>query len=291
MKEQIHFIGAGKLGTTLARAMYESGWTIPFFWIKNNFIPVGAEAFLPKTNFRKLFNSEELKSANVIILTVSDDQIRSVAEYLNSLVMDWSDKIVLHTSGSLNVEELVSLKNKAAVVGSIHPMQTFDKLFLSSQVFKDIYLAVEGDDHLVKFAGKLASKLKSNIIKIKSNQKIICHAAAVSASNFFTGLLNYSENLFKQLNIDEATARKIIIPIVKSAIHNFEKSNSKSSLTGPLSRGDVNVVAKQLSFLKKNHEDLYPVYLEISHYIFRFMIDKGTTNYEQIKKLFKEYDD
>lgn len=292
MKEKIHFIGAGNLGTTLARAMHESGYSVPVFWTKRKFLPKQASRYLPETCFKKLENHQQfINTADIVIITVPDNQIRTVSKFLSNTLTDWANKIVCHTSGSLNKEELSDLEEKSAIVGSIHPMQTFNQLFLSPDIFKNIYFAVEGGNAIIKFAENWIKKFKSKMIKIQSSQKIIYHIAAVTISNFFAGLLNYSEHLFKNLNFDKNISKEIILPIVNTTLNNFRNTNSLSSLTGPLSRGDTNTIDKHLSMLKENHKDLYPVYKEISRYILKFMLNEKTNNYKQIIHLLEKQND
>ncbi len=291
MEEQIHFIGPGKLGTSFARALFEAGWHIPCFWTKRDVHPDNAEIYLPETIFENLNHFDNLKSAEIIIITVPDNEIRSVAESISLLNFDLSNKLVIHTSGSLNKDELVSLKNSGAEIGSIHPMQSFNARFLPANLFENIYFTVEGNERIIRFTQAICNRLNTKMISITSDQKLIYHIAAVCASNLFVGLLHYSEYFLDEINIEEAEARKILYPIVKSTLENYKSSGSKSSLTGPLSRGDEKVIAKQLSILDKKYKDRYPVYEEISAYIFKFMIDNKSNNYKLLEKLFSKQND
>jgi len=288
MKNNIHFIGFGKLGTTLARAMYESGWFVPYYWIRNEIDYIEANRYLPDTKFELQIKASVIKSAEVILITVPDIRIGSVAEYLSQTLSDWDGKIVIHTSGCLNSSELEPLKQNGATVGSIHPMQTFHSRFLPPNIFENIYIAVEGNNKIATFADELCKDLNAKMFKIKPDQKLLYHIAAVSLSNFLNGVINYGENLFSRLGIDQELLQPLIQPIITTSINNYFQANGKSSLTGPLTRGDFSVVEKHLSYLKKNHEDLLPVYSEISKYIFRFILDKDINNYEQLKKVLLE---
>jgi len=285
MKKNVHFIGSGKLGTTLARAMLETEWHIPKFWIRDNYNSKEANRYLPGTIFKKLDKTGEIDSAKIIIITVPDNRIRAVAERLSNFETNWQDKIVIHTSGSLNSDELISLKLKGAAVGSVHPLQTFKSHFLSPKIFNGIFFAVEGDKKIFTFASMLCKDLKANMMIIESDQKLLYHIAAVSVSNLMNGLLHYGENLFSKLDIDQTIIRQMMNPIITASVKNYFQSKEETSLTGPLARGDFKVVEKHLSYLKNQHEDFLPVYSEISKYIVKFILDKDIKNYEQLIKV------
>ena len=128
MKRNILFIGAGKLGTTLAWALSQNGFLIPIFYSTE--FPENKSDYLPDTEFIGKLSEESVGKCKILIITVPDAQIIEVAKQLELLKVNWENKLVIHTSGCLSSNELHQLKLKGALVGSIHPMQTFDNFFL-----------------------------------------------------------------------------------------------------------------------------------------------------------------
>jgi predicted short-subunit dehydrogenase-like oxidoreductase (DUF2520 family) len=281
MHENILFIGAGKLGTTLAKAMSEKGFSIPFFFSKR--IPFDHEVYLPSTQFISELNKNNFKNINKVIITVPDDQIKNVAAHLILFDVSWTDKMVLHTSGCLSSDELRSLKIKGARVGSVHPMQTFNDHFLPCVIFRDIFFAVEGDSQIYNYFKKISEILDANVLKLNPEYKILYHIAAVASSNFFIALLDYISGIYKKLNFDEEEIPKLILPIINQTLVNFKKDELKNCLTGPLKRGDWNIIENHVNYLKKSQSELLPVYKEISKYISQFILK---LNKFEMKKIY-----
>jgi predicted short-subunit dehydrogenase-like oxidoreductase (DUF2520 family) len=289
MQNNILFIGAGRLGTTLARAMHEHGISIPCFLSKD--MTSEHDKYLPNTKFIRQLNNTVFNKINTIIITVPDDQITNVVNNLILFDLSWEGMIVFHASGCLSSEELKSLRERGALTGSVHPMQTFDDYFLPPTIFKNITFTVEGDILIYNYIEKIAELLSANILKLNPEHKILYHIAAVSSSNFFTALLDYTSCLYKELKFDNKEIKKLILPIVNQSLINFEKNESKDSLTGPLKRGDWNTIESHINYLKKNQHGFLPVYKEISNYISQFILNMKKADLEKLNSIFSNKND
>ncbi|PZR17210.1 MAG: DUF2520 domain-containing protein, partial [Flavobacterium psychrophilum] len=78
---------------------------------------------------------ENIKEADIYIISVSDDAIEAVSQQ-----MPFSDRLVVHTSGSMPLEKL-SKKNRRGV---FYPLQTFSKSKVVD--FKEIPLCLEAEN-------------------------------------------------------------------------------------------------------------------------------------------------
>ena len=286
MKKRILFIGAGKLGTTLARAISQKGFSIPVFYSKE--FPKNKFDFLPDTEFIGKLSEENVDKCNTLIITVPDDQITEVVKQLVLLKIEWQDKLVLHTSGCLSSNELHPLKLQKAQIGSIHPMQTFNEFFLPIEIFKGIVFAVEGDDQVVAFARSIVEVLGANLIKLNPEVKTIYHIAAVASSNFLVALLDYINQLYKDLGFDKHKIKTLLLPIVNQTLNNFSENPSREILTGPLKRGDLKTIENHIKILNKDHKNLLPMYKEISKYISSFILENDDKEKEKLNRVLND---
>ena len=286
MIKKILFIGAGRLGTTLALALYQSEFSIPYFYSKE--YPKKEIHFLPQTIFNAELDSKIIQNSDAIIITVPDDQIKYAVKQVSSFNITWHNKLVVHTSGCLSSTELTALKSKGALVGSIHPMQTFGDYFLPKSIFNNIIFAVEGGNQIIAFAEKIVELLNAKIIKLKPEDKTLYHIAAVASSNFFVGLLDYVSALYKKLDFDENKIRDLVQPIVNQTLINYSKNESKDILTGPLKRGDFNTIENHIKYLKNNQKELLPVYTEISKYISQFILEQNESDKEKLIRILSD---
>jgi len=283
MKKNILFIGAGRLGTTLALALSQSGLSIPIFFSKE--FPENKTDNLSDTRFVKELTEENIENSDVLIITVPDAQIEVVKNQLEFFDINWHNKLVLHTSGCLSSIELNSLNIKGAQVGSIHPMQSFDKVFLPKEIFKGVVFAVEGDEKIIIFAQSIAELLNANLIKLNPEDKILYHIAAVASSNFIVALLDYINQMYRKLGFGEEKIRELILPIINQTLKNFQRSESKDILTGPLKRNDFITIEKHVKYLKENQNTLFPVYKEISKYISQFLLNQNESEKDKLSRI------
>jgi len=286
MKNNILFIGAGRLGTTLAWALSQKGFSIPVFYSKE--FPKNKADYLPDTNFINQLNKENLQNCDILIITVPDAQIIKVVNYLESLGVNWQSKLVVHTSGCLSSSELHSLKLKGAEIGSIHPMQTFDSFFIPKEIFRDVVFAVEGDDQVNTFTGSIIKMLNAKLIQLNSEDKILYHIAAVASSNFIVVLLDYVNHLYKKLEFDDKKINELVLPIINQSLINFKQKESKDVLTGPIKRGDLGTIEKHVKYLKDNQKELLPIYKEMSKYILQFLLNQNEPEKDKLNKILND---
>ena len=283
MNENVLIIGAGRVGTTFAKVLSEIGYEIPYI-LSNEYLE-NFELYLSGTVPIKEIKKSIIENTEIIIISVPDDQIHNVVNKLNSITINWKNKIILHTSGCLSSIELNSLKKNGAKVGSMHPLQTFDSYFLDRKIFRDIVLTVEGDNQAILFAEKIAKQLNMNLLKLKHEDKIGYHIAAVASSNFIVALLDYTERLYNELAIDRSKSKNLILPIVNQTIKNYFENETKQIITGPLKRNDVKTVEKHINYLKENQKDLLPVYKEISKYISQFILKQSMSDKKKLNEI------
>ena len=78
IKPTLAVVGAGKVGTVLARLLFERGYTITTVYSRSQ---LHAEALADRVNARRLWRLREV-AADLVLLTVTDDAIRATAELL-----------------------------------------------------------------------------------------------------------------------------------------------------------------------------------------------------------------
>jgi len=240
-------IGAGRLGLALVTAFNRMGklrWAL-------------ARSSDSKLNvINKIFNSQIVKSSvdeldvlpKVLIIAVSDDQIELVAD---SIAMKFGDELngvyVCHCSGFLNIDLLDSCKKFGALIGGMHPFQTF--YYENETVFKNVSWGLECSDENDDFFRLLVESLEGNTVRLTpeaiANKKLY-HAIAVAASNYLTPVLQLANSMAKSIDFK---ADDLIYSIARTTITNNVKSFEKNDfpLTGPIARGDKHTLEMHLA--------------------------------------------
>lgn len=252
----ISIIGAGRLGTSLGAALLKKGFKIKALSCKTLSSAKKSRDIIGQGDF-STNNIQTARSGDIVILSVPDDEIEKVVKELVSSDLKWPKKFVFHCSGLLPSDILRPLKAKGALIGSVHPIQSFSQKNMDLKTFEGIYFGLEGNKEAIALSLKIVHKLGSHSIIIKAKDKSLYHAASSIASNFFVVQLDAAVFLLEQLGIQEDLALQILLPLVKGTLHSVKKFKLRSSLTGPVIRGDYKSIKMHLEALRS-----YPPYYE-----------------------------
>lgn len=247
LNSKIAIIGAGKIAHSLSSALNKAGFKIISIISKDI---KSAKLLAHKINAGKFSNkiSEVDPSANLIILSVPDDQIKKIASSLSRLNLRFDKKIFIHLSGVESLQALKPLAKVGGEIASLHIMQTFPSKKINN--ISGCWCAVETTNEITqKKLFALAKSIELNPFQIKSENKVLYHLAGVFASNFITGNLFSASELFSNA-AEQDLFLKVFRSISETAIANNFKEGILNSLSGPIERGDVSTIITHLKALK-----------------------------------------
>lgn len=246
MISSVSIIGYGKLGSALAKVLHKSN-------ILRSVISKQAVCLTNVNTYRSISDIEAI--TDIIFLCVPDKAITKIAKQLCDLKgNDLNDKIVAHCSGAMSKEDIGFCREYGAKVVSMHPYQTF---FISDDdVFDGIGWGIEADkdieNDIILFVKKINGIPEILSAKTLNNRKLY-HSSAVAASNFLASNIKTAFDLAERSGVDP---RVFVYPIVKTTLKNSLEHNSIESgfpLTGPVVRGDINVINDHLSQITEPH--------------------------------------
>jgi len=152
---------------------------------------------------------------------------------------------VLHLSGSLDSSCLEGLP-AGVHRGCYHPLQAF-RAETSGRFQPPPYcVAVEGDSHAVRAARVLAKATGHPCVEIPAGGKAAYHAAAVLASNCLVALQDTACRVLGHAGVQEEDRWKLLWPLVAGTLSNLEDGRFAEAITGPVSRGDIGTVQRNL---------------------------------------------
>ncbi len=216
----------------------------------------------------------------LIIIAVSDDAIRSVAETLAVIPMS-PDLVCCHVSGAVGLDALQPLKAKGAEVGSVHPLQSFPA-DSGGAYFRDISVSILSDTSSVVLSD-FAKSLDCRPVAVTEEQKQQLHLAAVFASNYLVALMDLVNKTTKGL---EYPLSDLLKPLIQTTLSNIEGKGTARSLTGPVSRGDAGTVKAHLELIDsiQDHE-MKQAYKTLGRAALRLAFDTGKLSKEQADEL------
>jgi len=247
-KPEITIVGAGRLGTSLALALFKAGYRITEIVSRpHRSSRTKAAALARKVKSSAVPLDEATFSSKIIWLCVPDREISRCARSL-AQGRKWRGKIVFHSSGALTSDELSVLRKQGAAVASLHPLMTFVPGVLP--LLAGVPFAVEGDARAINAARKIVRALGAEVFAIRKQHKVAYHAWGAFTSPMLVATLAMAESVAKAAGLSRAEARKRMLPIVRQTILNYAQKGPAGAFSGPLIRGDVDTVRRHLQILK-----------------------------------------
>lgn len=252
----ISWIGCGKVGRSLARALKNAGYEIGTIVCKHEKSAREAVQFIGAGSAIK---QVRISNASIHWIATGDDAIPEVVEELASTALgSLENRYFFHSSGALSSDVFQPLQVMGAEVGSIHPLQVFADPARALETLPGIYFAIEGTDKAMSLAVQIVDRLKGHLLLIPGGRKTLYHAAGVFASNYVVVLTALALHIMEELGEVKEEAYQAFLPLMVSALQNIESLGVEGALTGPISRGDVATVRKHLEAL----EELDPALLD-----------------------------
>ena len=248
-KPRIAIVGPGRIGTALALELTRAGYTIEEVISREQAASrTKAQALARRVRARATTLGNPQLDAALIWFCVPDRNIASAARALSQSTQ-WRKKIAFHSSGALSSDELDILRRRGAAVASVHPLMTFVSRSVPSLV--GVPFALEGDHTALRLARQIARSLKGPAFTILKRDKAAYHAWGAFTSPLLVAALVIMEKVAHAAGLTPADARKKMLPIVKQTMKNYDRLGPAGSFSGPLIRGDIEIVRQHLRVLRK----------------------------------------
>jgi len=267
-KPRIAIVGPGRLGRALALALRRAGYTISEIVSRNSTSSKKkARGLAGKIGAYASTSDNPHLAADLVWFCVPDREIAGAARQFAS-VADWKKKIAFHSSGALASDELTALRRGGAAVASVHPLMTFVHGSIPS--FSGVPFAVEGDAVGVAAARHIVRALGGEAFTIRKQHKAAYHAWGAFTSPLLVATLATGEQVARAAGMSAVQARKKMLPIVKQTVANYYELGPAGAFSGPIVRGDAEIVRKHLQVLKKAPE-ARNVYLALARAALRYL--------------------
>ena len=225
----IELIGPGRAGGALAIAAHRAGHRI-----------VGIVGRTPRSE-RDLAGAVRVHegTADLRIIAVRDADIAAVAQALASE----SPTPTVHVSGSTSISVLDPIARSGAPIGSFHPLQTLPNPVTGADRLPGAWIAITAEPSFASELEVLAESLGCIPFALDDDRKPAYHAAAAAAANFPLASLAVAE----RLTADAGVPFDALRPLVDAIVANAFDLGPTAALTGPIARGDVETVQRQLA--------------------------------------------
>ncbi|WP_027136626.1 Rossmann-like and DUF2520 domain-containing protein [Gaetbulibacter saemankumensis] len=233
-------LGAGNVATHLFQAIQKTENTRVLQWYNRHIDAIktyGQDVDITD-------NLYDIKEADLYILAISDDAIKSFSSSL-----PFENRLVVHTSGCVNIHDL----DKKHKRGVFYPLQSFSKKAKMDFAHVPICIeALESEDY--HFLKKLARSFGSPTKKVNSDQRKVLHLAAVYVNNF----TNQLYRLAHEITESQSAEFDLLKPLILETAKKVQDISPYMAQTGPAKRGDKKTINNHLELLQsEHHKDVY----------------------------------
>lgn len=247
---KVTVIGTGNVAKVLGKLIYSKGYSIVQVYGRNKISAIELANSLKAEGIDEL--SELNNTADIYIIAVADKAIAEVCVSLNL-----SNKIVLHTAGSVNKNVL---ENVSQNFGVLYPIQSITKNF---NLDSTIPFLIDASNEGTLSAIENFSKTLSSIIHFGNDeQRMNLHIAAVFANNFVNYMYFQSAKICEASNLDFS----LLQPLIEETAFRIRHQDPNNVVTGPAKRKDTKTLEKHRASLK-NQPQLLALYNTISNLI------------------------
>ena len=246
----LNLIGAGRVGQTLAHLWMRHGLVqVQDVLTRSMQTAQTALAFIAPgvDTAHAAQHIAGMRQADLWLLAVPDAQIGACAQDLAALARQRGDApaLALHCSGARGADLLQALGDVGWSVASAHPVLSFASAQTAVAQFAGTPCALEGDVTACDALRPLFTAIGGACFDVRSQDKVLYHAAAVLATNFAPVLQALAEDAWRATGMPDALVLRLRERLLRHAVDNILAMGPRQALTGPAARGDHAAIARQ----------------------------------------------
>jgi predicted short-subunit dehydrogenase-like oxidoreductase (DUF2520 family) len=242
----LNIIGSGRVGRACGRMWAQAGvFGIQDVLTRSQASAGEAVKFIGAGN--AVAHVRDMRPADVWMIATRDDAIVPSCATLAATGKITPDDIVFHVSGATPSTDLRPARDQGALTASVHPIKTFTDPELAVRTFPGTYCSAEGDAEALKTLRPAFERIGAKVIDIAPELKPIYHAGGVFSCNYLTALVEAALRAHERAGIPRAASLQALEPLVRETVDAIFGRGPARALTGPISRGDVGTVRRQLA--------------------------------------------
>lgn len=198
--------------------------------------------------------------------------------------------VALHAAGFLPPSVLRPLRRCGFAAGSLHPLVSLPPRSRSSgkgrvvgwRVLEGAWCRIEGDAKAQAFARRLVRAVQGRELRLRAGaSRAAYHASAALLANGSVALFDAALEVLEGCASKPAHAREALFGLLASTTANLATHTAVTALSGPASRGDVDVVAGHLAALEKSDHGVPELYRELTRRMLALAHTRGSVDAEQ----------
>ncbi len=262
MGQRVAIIGAGVVGTSIATLLHRKGYRIVGVSSRSLESAERAVRFIG-AGVASTDSVETARQGEIVLITTPDGVIGKVCAEIAAEKGFSRGSTVIHCCGAHSAELLSSARACGARTLSIHPLQTLADTEQAVANLPGSFFALDGDPGAMKVGKEMIAALGGTEMVIPSEGKMLYHAAAVVACNYFVALVDQALRMFEVIGIPREKGLPALMPLIRGTVKNLERVGVPAALTGPIERGDRTTLEGHLAAFDRLMPEGRRIYCEM----------------------------
>lgn len=273
---RIGFIGAGRLGQTLACALLQAGLNVVAASSRD---PGRREELQRRCPGLTATPDAQavVDGCDFIFLSVGDDAIAPVCAALQ-----WRPgQSLVHCSGATEVAALDPARRAGTLTGGFHPLQTFSVPEAALASLPGCTVGIEAEGSLREQLLALARAIGCVPFLLPPGARPLYHASAHYVGPFLVALLREAADLWQHIGADEAQALQALLPLLNGTVAAARSAGLARGMAGCIARGDLGTLQRHLQALDAFDPAAGSLYRELSRRNVPLALQRGSLSPER----------
>jgi len=248
-RTRVLVVGVGRLGSAISVQLLKAGWSVT----------VRTQSPAGRRQAKRLGLAEAdaaaMPRAELCLLTVPDAAVEPVARAVAPQLGRTTG--LVHCAGALTLEVLQPAAS-GRPTGSFHPLVSV--IGPETPLAGHSVAIATRSRVLAPLLARLAAALGLRPLRVPEDGRAAYHAGAAMAASGLVALLDAAVAAWREAGVPEREAVAGLVPLMRSALAGAEARGTVAALTGPVVRGDAEVVQAHLRALP---DDVLPIYLAL----------------------------
>lgn len=251
---RIALFGAGRVGTAVATLLSRRGHHVVAVSSPHKASAEMAAARLQAP----VVEPSAIQDAEVILIGAPDGELSDAVARLGRSTRG---AVVVHFAGSAGIEPLREAEEAAALC-ALHPVQACPDADTAIERLPGSAWGVTCSEHARGWSHALIQdELGGAPFDVREEDRVLWHAAAVTTSNGIAALMSTGELLLSSIGI--ASPGDVLGPISTGTVTNVrEARDAGRAVTGPVVRGEVDLIERHAGEVRTRAPELLPAYTE-----------------------------
>jgi predicted short-subunit dehydrogenase-like oxidoreductase (DUF2520 family) len=247
-RETIVIVGPGRAGIALGRLWQAKGHRISGI-AGGSAESVAAARGVVGDAVPVIPHAAALGKASLVLIAVPDDRLEEAVGQIAAGGAANRETLVVHVSGAHGLDALARLAGTGARTAACHPLHAFPTRDPGPRDLGGALCAIESaaEDRLRLFG--LSKEIGGTPFALAAKDRALYHAAAAAAGNGVLALVDLGLRAFEEAGVPRGVGLRALVDLTKGALDNAAALGPAAALTGPVVRGDREVIIRHLAAL------------------------------------------